>query len=694
MNEIASVETRREPETTTYHGTDVTEEYRWLEDADSEETKTWTKEQDARTRELLGTMRSFAAIKARAEEILKTESTSYASPSHGGHRYLALKYQPPRQQPLLVTMTDLADVATESTVLDPTQMDPNGTTAIDWYVPSPDGRYVAVSLSSHGTEDGTLHTYECDTGEQVDVEVPRVNSGTAGGSLAWRADSSGFWYTRHPSAEERGKENVGFFQQIWRHTLGQPASADVCDLAGVFADDRIVENKLFASPDGRWVVDLAQLGDGGDYQLFARAQDGEGWWQLADIGDRCKDAAFGGDSLFVKSTKDAPRGQVLRLKLAHAATVVSAKVVVPQSDVTVESVEATEGRLWVVDMDGGPSGLRSFSHGGDPLAPVELPPVCAVTTLVPLGSDQVGYCVESYVSPPQWCVFADDGDRPGRTALDTDFLLDFSGYEVERVFASSDDGTRIPLNVISAKGTPKDGSAPVVLTGYGGYSISLKPNFLTSRLLWLELGGVHAIANIRGGGEYGEEWHDAGRLLTKQTCFDDFAACARHLVESGVTTVDRLALQGGSNGGLLMGAVLTQHPELARAVVAQVPVLDILRVELHPNGAFNVTEFGTVQDPDLFRAMYAYSPVHNVHDGTAYPAVLLTAGEFDPRVDPYHAKKMAARLQAATSSSEPVLLLMEAGGHGIGASLDEQIEDSAFVTAFLVDKLGVPVWTT
>ena len=187
-------------------------------------------------------------------------------------------------------------------------------------------------------------------------------------------------------------------------------------------------------------------------------------------------------------------------------------------------------------------------------------------------------------------------------------------------------------------------------------------------LLWVEQGAVLAVANIRGGGEYGEEWHHAGRLLTKQNCFDDFAACARHLVSTGVTTVEQMVIRGGSNGGLLMGAVLTQHPDIARAVIAQVPVLDMLRVELHPNGAFNVTEFGTVEDPDLFAAMYAYSPYHRVVDGTPYPAVLLTAGEFDPRVDAYHAKKMAARLQAATSSNAPILLRIEPGGHGIGQS--------------------------
>jgi prolyl oligopeptidase len=228
-----------------------------------------------------------------------------------------------------------------------------------------------------------------------------------------------------------------------------------------------------------------------------------------------------------------------------------------------------------------------------------------------------------------------------------------------------------------------------VLTGYGGYGISLKPAFNPSRLLWLEQGGVFAVAHVRGGGEYGEGWHHAGRLAAKQNVFDDFAACARFLVDSHLTTNERLAIMGGSNGGLLMGAVLTQHPSLSQAVVAMVPVMDVLRVELHPNGAFNVTEFGTVQDLELFRAMRAYSPYHNVEDGAAYPAVLLTAGEFDPRVDAYHAKKMAARLQAATSSGQPVLLRIAQGGHGLGNSLDQRVSELTDVYAFIFDRLGL-----
>ena len=228
-----------------------------------------------------------------------------------------------------------------------------------------------------------------------------------------------------------------------------------------------------------------------------------------------------------------------------------------------------------------------------------------------------------------------------------------------REFATSWDGTQVPLNIITAPDTRRDGSTPALLTAYGGYAISLVPTFNPELMLWLERGGVVVVANIRGGGEYGQEWHHAGRLATKQNCFDDFIACADHLVESGITRRDLLSIIGGSNGGLLMGAVLTQRPDLARAVVAAVPVMDSLRSETTMNGRYNATEFGTVEDPTVFKALLDYSPYHNVKDGTDYPAVLLTAGENDTRVDAWHAKKMTARLQAATASDRPVLLRLE-----------------------------------
>ena len=688
MEDRMPSETTRVPVITTYHGVEVTDDYAWLEDAGSGETQAWTVAQHERTTAYLKTLPSYDDIRRRAGEILEVGSTSYSDPRRAGATYLVLKHQPPKQQPFLVTLTDLGDVATERVLVDPNSIDPSGATTIDWYVPSPDGRLVAVSMSSHGTEEGTLHLFDVTTNDLVDVLIARVNSGTAGGSMAWRGDSSGFWFTHHPAPGERREEDSGFFQEVWFHEMGGKMD-DRRDLAVSVADDRIVEHHLSSSPDGRWVLDRAQKGDGGEWQLFVRSQDGGDWWMLADIPTKVVDAAFGPDAIFLLSSDEAPHGQILKLPIARGATVADAAVVVPQSAQTIEGLAVTDGRLWVLDMDGGPSGLRAFSHQGEPLPAVELPPVCAIDEVTRLGDDEVAYSVETFVAPRSWWVAADAEPAPRRTALGTTTSLDFSGFEVRRVFATSDDGTQVPVTLIARIGVLDAGPAPTMLTAYGGFAISLKPWFVPGRLLWLEQGAVLAIANIRGGGEYGEAWHHAGRLLTKQNCFDDFAACARHLVSTNVTTVEQLAIRGGSNGGLLMGAVLTQHPDIARAVIAEVPVLDMLRVELHPNGAFNVTEFGTVEDPELFAALYAYSPYHRVVDGTPYPAVLLTAGEFDPRVDAYHAKKMAARLQGATSSGNPILLRIESGGHGIGQSLDQMVRLLTDVHAFAFAQLGV-----
>ncbi len=436
-------------------------------------------------------------------------------------------------------------------------------------------------------------------------------------------------------------------------------------------------------------MDRVQRGDGGEWEVFVRAQDDGSWWKLASIEDRAVDAVFGRDELFVLSRKDAPNGRILRVALRTAATIADASEIVPESTLAIEGLAATNGRLWVLEMDGGVSCLRAFELDGTPLPPIDLPPVCAIDEIVRAGEDRVAYSVETFMAPRAWWLAVDDSASPRLTALTSSTPLDLSGLEVRRTFATSRDGTRVPISLIARVGVLDAGPAPTLLTGYGGYGLSYKAWFQPGRLLWLERGFVMGVANIRGGGEYGDAWHQAGRLLAKQNCFDDFAACARHLVTTGITTVDRLAIIGGSNGGLLMGAVLTQHPDVARAVVAEVPVLDMLHVENDPNGTYNVTEFGTVRDPDLFAAMYAYSPYHHVVDGTAYPAVLLTAGEFDPRVDAYHAKKMTARLQAATSSAAPVLLRMEAGGHGVGQSLEQQIGLESDVLAFVSAQLGL-----
>jgi len=669
------------PVTDTYHGVDVTENYRWLEDASAPETIAWTKAQQQRTRAYLDQIPWRDALRARVEQLLKADRTTYKGLLAGGSSFFALKVQTRRQRPFLVALTDLDDPSTERVVVDPGAIDPSGETTIDFFVPSPDGKLVAVSLSEHGTEDGSLYLYDTGSGKVVGEPIPHVN--LMGGSVAWRCDGSGFWYTRCADPE-------GFRQQVWFRELG--TGPDRVDLAGGFADERIAENCLSASADGRWLMDRVQKGDGGEWQIFLRGQGAGGsWWQVADIPDKCVYAVFGADALYLLSRRDAPHGKVLRLPVTGGATVADAHEIVPASDLTIEDLAVTRGTVWVVDMDGGPQQVRTFDTSGRPLPTVEIPPTSSVSSywarLTTLGPDRIGWSCESFTEPATWWVAA-DGEAPRPTALRTATPVDLSGFEVTREFATSKDGTRIPLNVIAAPGTPRDGTAPALLTAYGGYAISLVPRFDPEVLLWLERGGVHVVANIRGGGEYGEQWHHAGRLATKQNCFDDFIACADHLHSSRITSRERLAIVGGSNGGLLMGAVLTQRPDIARAVIAAVPVLDALRAETTTNGRFNTPEYGTVEDPELFAVLLAYSPYHNVTDGTAYPAVLLTAGENDARVDAWHAKKMTARLQQATSSDRPVLLLLDSTGH-LGGSLDQSIDETTDRHAFLLDQLGV-----
>lgn len=697
MTSTEKIDTPRIAVSTTYHGVTISEDYRWLEDATAQEAKAWTAAQDARTRAFLQTLPSYDAVRRRAEEITKAASVAWGrasygagfeGPRRGGVAYFVLQREPPKQQPFLVALADLGDVSDARVVVDPNRLDETGATTIDWFVPSPDGRLVAVSLSSHGTERGTLHLFSTESGEQVDVWIPRVHGGTAGGSLAWEGDSSGFWYTRGPAPGERPSEDLAFFQEIWHHLIGEPLDHDRLDQPGPLADPKIVEHDLHASLDGRWLMDRAWKGDGGELQVFLRPQQGDDWWQVADVSDKCVGAVFGGDALYLLSCADAPRGQVLRLPLADGVTVATAHCVVPASDVTIESLAATETRLWLLNIDGGPSSLRVCNADGGDLTRVEVPPVSAIESLGMLDGHEVIYAVESFTQARVWWRAGDDAS-PRPTALADQTPFDLSSYAVRREFATSADGTRVPMTVVAASGTPRDGSAAALLTGYGGFGISLKPRYDPTRLLWLEQGGVLAVANLRGGGEYGEEWHHDGRLTAKQHVFDDFLACTRHVVDTGVTSTGRLAIIGGSNGGLLMGATLTQHPEVARVVVALVPITDMLRAELDPNGAFVATELGTVEDREQFEALLAYSPYHNVRDGVAYPATLLTGGEFDPRVDAYHPKKMAARLQAATVGNQPILLRVEGGGHGIGASLDEAVAELTDVYTFIFDRLGI-----
>ena len=678
--------TAQKPVTETYHGVTVVDPYRWLENDAAPEVREWAAAQNAFTRRYLDAVPARPAIAKRVAELLRSQPPQRYDYQFRKHLF-ALKLQPPRNQPTLVTLKASGALATERTVLDPATIDPTGRTAIDFFRASYDGRFAVVSLSKDGSEEGTAYVYEVATGKRLPDVVPGVMYPTAGGSVEWASDGRGFWYTRYPRGDERPAEERHFHQQIWFHALGTPPAADRYALGNDFP--RIAETGLVGSRDGRHLLAIVRNGDGGEIAYHLRTPDGR-WTQVADFTDGVKQAAFGDDgNLYAMSVTDAPLGRIIAIPLA-SPSLAKARVVVPETDRVAESVMPARSRLYVTYRDGGPSTVRMFALDGKPLGELPAAPVSDIRIAERLGGDDVLVRTMSYIDPSTVWRFEARRNRLVRTKLDGRYDFELTDATVVRDFAVSKDGTRVPVNIVHRKGLVRDGSHPVLLTGYGGYGISMRPYFSPLRRLWLDWGGIYAVANVRGGGEFGEPWHLAGNLTKKQNVFDDFAACARFLIERKYTRPERLAIIGGSNGGLLMGALLTQHPELVRAVVSKVGIYDALRWETQPNGAFNVTEFGSVKDPEQFRALHAYSPFQNAKDGVAYPAILFTAGDNDGRVAPHESRKMTARLQAATTSSRPILLRTEAAaGHGIGTALATRIEEEADVYAFLVGELGM-----
>ncbi len=538
-----------------------------------------------------------------------------------------------------------------------------------------------------GNERGDVHIFDVTSRRPLPDVVPRVNGGTAGGSLAWNADGSGFFYTRYPRPGERPEADLDFFQQLYFHKIGG-ADTDAYEIGRDFP--KIAEAVVTPSGDGRFMLATVKNGDGGEQAHYVRPPAG-GWIRLAGYTDEVITGAWGrDDALYLLSRKGAPRGRILRIAPGNSPTLADAKVVVQQGDAVIDAIAVTATKIYSKEIVGGPSQVRVFDLGGKLQQKLALEPISNVAEIVALDGDEVLYEAESYITPAAYYQVGGSG-LSRRTALAVSSPVSFSDIEVSRAEARSKDGTPIPLNIVRRKGVTLDGRNPTLLYGYGGYSISETPAFSATRHIWLEQGGIYVVANIRGGGEFGEEWHRAGNLTKKQNVFDDFVGAARYLIDQKYTNPARLAILGGSNGGLLMGATLTQHPELFRAVVSHVGIYDMLRCELYPNGEFNVTEFGTVTDLEQFRAIYAYSPLHHVVDGTAYPAVLMFSGTNDPRVNPADSRKFTARLQAANASDRPILLRISGSGHGFGTSLSEGLAQTADQYAFLFWQLGMKV---
>jgi prolyl oligopeptidase len=677
----------KRPVTNTYWDVEVVDDYQYLENADDPEVGGWAGLQNAFTRRWLESRPERPAILRRVIELTHAESPRYFGLRYRAPQLFAIKWQPPKEQPFLVVFPSADSLTDERVLVDPNIFDPSGTTTIDFYVPSITGRLVAVSMSSGGTEQGTLHIYDTLTGRKLRDEIPRVNGGTAGGSVAWTSDSKGLYYTRYPYPGERPDEDLFFYQQIWFHQLGSPISYDTYVLGKDFP--RIAEIQLATTRDGRWLLAEVSDGDGGQYAYWLKDPN-DAWTRVADFDDQIIEARMGEDeALYFLSRKDAPHKQILRLS-NYTPDLSRAAVVVPQTQAVIRSYLPTASRLYVVEMLGGPTQLRAYDLVDRSSTVVDAEEPTTISGLVRLEGDEILLQRQSYRRPSAFYRYGPKVAAPEPTPLAHVSPADFSDCTVLREYATADDGTKIPVTIVMRKGTSRDGSAPALLYGYGSYGSTMSPYFSAHRRLWVEQGGIYAVANIRGGGAYGDEWHRAANLENKKVTIDDFAACARYLVERRYTSSDRLAIQGGSAGGLMVYGVMAHHPQVAAAVLAHVGISDMLRVELTPNGAFNVTEFGTVTNEQQFRGMYACSPYHHVTDGTVYPAVMATTGMNDPRVDPWHSFKMVARLQASGTPNPVLLRVSYATGHGGGTALSRRDQQLADNYTFLFAALGLP----
>jgi len=679
--------TPRHPVVDVYHTVAVRDDYRWLENGKSRTVRQWTMAQNRRARGFLDSIPQRQEFAHRLEEITKRGYSFYVGFRSAGERLFALKFDSRRERPRLIVWDSDQELDRERVLLDSAKLARPGTTVnFDLVVPSPDGRLLAVCLSEGGTEEGDLRLVDVESGKRLRDVIHRAQR-IGGSAVAWTPDGRGFYYLHHPSPGERPPEDLDFYQQVYFHRVGTSETDDTYSLGKEFP--RIAQLDLASRSDPERYLVAVEHGDGGFYEYWV--SDGKTpWVRVAEPTDGVVRAELGQDgNLYVVCRKGSPRGRVLRVK-GPDWKLSEAELVVPEREWILEELAAARDHLYLKEQLGGIGRLDRLDLRTGVLEDVPLPPNSAVREVTPLSEGRVLFGVNTFLSPSEYFVVG-RGGVPVATALSSAAPADTSRWEVIREYATSRDGTRVPMSIIAPKGFVRDGTRPFLLTGYGGYGIPMSPNYAVWWIPWLEKGGLLGIANLRGGGEFGEDWHREGMLTKKQNVFDDFIACGDQLCQEKYTSHDRLGIFGGSNGGLLMGAVLTQRPDLARAVVADIGVFDALISESDSNGQYNVTELGTVKDREQFRALYAYSPYHHVVDGTPYPPTLLSTGENDRRVNPLNSRKMAARLQAATASDEPILLRTSGEwGHG-PTSFSDRVGLFADQLGFFADRLRSPV---
>jgi prolyl oligopeptidase len=677
-------------QTQDYFGSIVSDDFTWLENTADPVTRSWIAAENAYSRRYLDAMPARAALRQRLQSLIGSTSNAYAALVERGGLVFALKTAPPLQRPVLVVLRSLDDVTSERVVFDPNQSAPDGSLAIEFFRPSLDGRKVAIALASGAVDGATVRVVDVASGQVLPGQIPRVVSAAGGGDLAWSVGNAGFFCTQYPAPGGRPPAEGQPLAQVVFHRLGTAPALDRVELSAGLP--RLARVRLESARDGRNVLALVENGRGGDVSLYLKTADanGEGGWRrLASEPDGVRDAQFGDDdAIWVKSIANAPRGKVLRLPIADTKTIFWDKVptIATPLEGAVQRFAVANGTLYLAEGQTGPSRLRTIDVRTRRSTLVALPAMSGVAALVRVGRNDVVAQVSSYVEPPLWTRVG--GGRTKRTSLVMTSDAAFSDSDVVREFATSRDGTPVPVDILRRKGTRLDGHNPLLLTIAGAMGPGATPDFDATRRVWLDRGGVIAVATLRGAPESGEAWRADGLRVKRQNTFDDFVAAADYLVKRGYTQPALLAIRGRGDGALVAGAALTQRPELFRAVVGAGGRYDMLRLERDAAGEYDTPEFGSVKDRAQFDALFAYSPLRAVRDGVGYPSVLLLAGERDGRVNPAQSRKMAARLQQANPSGRVVLLRTDvSSGQAAQASLAETVDQAADELGFFLNEV-------
>lgn len=668
-----------------YHGHAVPDPYRWLEDGDAPDARAWIEAEAALTEAYLDAIPAREAIRKRLTAVWNYER--FGLPRRVGEGYVYTKNTGLQNQGVVYVAPALDGPA--RVLIDPNGFSADGTVALAGTSFSDDGRYMAYATSASGSDWMTWRIREVMTGNDLDDEVRWSKFSTA----SWLLDGSGFYYSRYaePASSTQYKDE-NYNHKVYFHRVGTPQASD--PLVYERPDHPDWNLGAFVSDDGDWLIVNASLGTDPNNRVFVRdlrVTDSAIVPLLTD-GDATYDFAGNNGQTFVfRTTKDAPRGRIVRLDVDDPALV----EVVPESEDSLEGATLFGEGLVLAYLHDAHSVIRRATLRGDALGELALPGLGTASGFGGKQSDvETFYAYTSYTTPSSIYRF---DLTTGRSSVVFAPVVPFDPqvFESEQVFYTSKDGTRIPMIVTRKIGVPRDGSVPTILYGYGGFNISVTPAFSPATLVWLELGGAFAVANIRGGGEYGEAWHLAGTKAAKQNVFDDFIAAAEYLIAQRYTSRAKLAIYGGSNGGLLVGACVVQRPELFGAAIAAVGVLDMLRFQKFTIGWAWTPDYGSSDEPDAFEYLRAYSPLHNLRPGTAYPPTLIVTADHDDRVFPAHSFKFAAALQAAQGGDAPVLIRIETkAGHGAGKPTGKVIEEAADRFAFLVKVLGVPVKET